>query len=158
MAKVMQLIETTTQFIKELQRHFKKQLVSAVLFGSVARQTVKEDSDVDLLLVIQNLPKGRLARRQLLEPFFEARSKKGCNTIFNCHLKTPKEAEKIIVLYYDFPTDAKILHDTKNFFKKIIEKVARHIQKTGAIRKKWGKFYYWDLKPGAKATDTFDIL
>ena len=44
-------------------------LVSAVLFGSVARGTARPDSDVDLLLVAHGLPRSFRDRRR---PFLDA--------------------------------------------------------------------------------------
>lgn len=39
-------------------------------------------------------------------------------------------------------SESKILHDCNDFFKKIIQEVKIHIQKMGAVKHKWGKFYY----------------
>jgi hypothetical protein len=41
-------------------------LVAVVLFGSVARQEANSRSDIDLLIVADNLAAGRLARQQRL--------------------------------------------------------------------------------------------
>ena len=42
---------------KLLQEEFQDRLVSVVLYGSVARGDNRKDSDIDLLLVIKDLPK-----------------------------------------------------------------------------------------------------
>jgi len=44
------------------QRHYGSRLVSVAVFGSVGRGTPGPDSDIDLLLVVEQLPQGRLAR------------------------------------------------------------------------------------------------
>lgn len=133
-------------------------VISIVLFGSVARGTATPSSDIDLLVVLKDLPKGRLARRSILEPVLKDYEEAGGEGVINCHLKTADEARKVTVMYYDFPTDAILLHDRDGFFKAIIDSVSERIRKTGAQRKKWGRFYYWDLKPDAKAGDIFEIL
>jgi len=46
--------------LNELKKRFGKRLVSLVVFGSVARGTMKSDSDLDLLIVAQGLPRGRI--------------------------------------------------------------------------------------------------
>lgn len=151
----MELMDQARAVAKALETFFGKRLVSIVLFGSVARGKATPHSDIDLLLVLKDLPAGRLARRMLLDPFFE---KGGRWDAINCHLRTPAEAAKISLFYYDFPSDAKVLYDTDDFMAGIIQKVADHIRKSGAVRRPWGKFYYWDLKPGAHADETFKIL
>jgi Nucleotidyltransferase domain len=45
-------------------------LVALAVFGSVGRGTVREDSDVDFLLVARDLPRGRFAR---VDEFLPAR-------------------------------------------------------------------------------------
>lgn len=145
-------------FTKILRETFAERLLSVVLFGSVARDDARVDSDIDLLVVIKGLPVGRFARRDLLEPVFEKALVMGCNVPINEHLKTPEEAERLTLMYYDFPTDAKLLYDHDGFFKRVIDRVSSHIQKSGAQKKKWGKFYYWDLKPGAKMDKTFEVI
>jgi hypothetical protein len=42
--------------------HYGDRLVSAAVFGSVARGTMRPDSDIDLLLVVSGLPRGRMPR------------------------------------------------------------------------------------------------
>lgn len=154
----MDLRTQAQAFTTLLHNHFRGDLIAVVLFGSVACNTARPDSDIDLVVVLRELPPGRLQRRMLLEPLFEQAPQRGLTAPFNCHLKTPAEAQKISVMYLDFPTDAQILHDTDGFFHAIIHTVAEKIRATGAVRKPIGKFYYWDLKPGAHADDTFEIL
>jgi len=43
-----------------VRRGFGKNLVSIVLYGSLARGEVKKDSDIDLLIIFDELPKERL--------------------------------------------------------------------------------------------------
>src|SRR5262245_33313145 len=46
----------------ELKKHYGARLVAAVVFGSVGRGVPRADSDVDLLIVADPLPDGRMAR------------------------------------------------------------------------------------------------
>ncbi len=141
-----------------LKKHFSARLVSVVLFGSVGRGNARPDSDIDLLVVIEGLPRGRTLRQAMLDPIYDTFASQGGIAPVNCHLKTPEEAKRITLMYLDLPTDGKILFDRDDFFKKILRKVVMRIKKSGAIRKPWGKFYYWDLKPGASTEETFEIL
>jgi len=44
----------------ELKKHYGARLVSAVVFGSVGRGSPRPDSDVDVLVVAEPLPDGRI--------------------------------------------------------------------------------------------------
>ena len=100
---------------------------------------------------------GRIRRSQL-DPIFDRFEQAGGDAVVNCHLKTPDEAGVVTVLYCDFVDHAKLLFDRDDFFQQIIEGVSERIRKSGAVRKKWGRSYYWDLKPGSHADEVFDIL
>ncbi len=54
--------------------HYGERLVSLAVFGSVARGTQRFDSDVDCLLVVRDLPPGRMRR---VEEFRTASSARG---------------------------------------------------------------------------------
>jgi len=42
--------------------HYGPRLVSVAVFGSVGRGTPRQDSDIDVLIVARDLPRGRTAR------------------------------------------------------------------------------------------------
>ncbi len=154
----MNLRSQATSFAKILVNCFKGDIVSVVLFGSVGRGDARPDSDVDMIVVIKKLPEGRYSRRKLLEPALNVAEKRGLTASFNCHIRSPDEAKKITVMYFDLPTDAKILFDKDGFFRGVIDQVKDRIDANGSVRKKWGNFYYWDLMPRGNADSTFEIL
>ncbi len=47
---------------KEVKRYYGNRIVSIALFGSVAREAYRSDSDIDILLIVERLPKGRTKR------------------------------------------------------------------------------------------------
>ncbi|MCD6114152.1 MAG: nucleotidyltransferase domain-containing protein [Thermoprotei archaeon] len=132
---------------------FGENLVSLVVFGSVARGDYRRDSDIDLLLVVKNLPKGRFRRVELFEKA-EEKLKKDLNALFDKGyyisfspiIKTPEEASKISPLYLDMVEDAVIVYDRNGFFEKILLRLKRKLEELGAERVWMGKKWYWRLK------------
>jgi predicted nucleotidyltransferase len=55
------------EFVEACKEKFKENLISIVLFGSYARGNFKETSDVDLLVIVKNLPKLWKGRKKLFE-------------------------------------------------------------------------------------------
>jgi predicted nucleotidyltransferase len=54
------------EFVEACKEKFKENLVSIVLFGSYARGNFKETSDVDLLVIVKNLPESVWERDKLI--------------------------------------------------------------------------------------------
>src|SRR2546427_7542277 len=52
----------------QVRRVYGDRLVSLALFGSVARRTARPDSDLDVLLGVEGLPRGRRARLETFDP------------------------------------------------------------------------------------------
>src|SRR5574341_1126007 len=77
-------------------------LVSVVLFGSVARGEATATSDIDLLVVAEDLPPGRLARQDRIRAADEAIQvalqllrRQGIFTDVHVLLKSPAEAVRL---------------------------------------------------------------
>lgn len=152
------------KFAALVVKQFKGNIVSIVLFGSVAREEAGAHSDIDLVLIFKNLPNGRLTRTKLLEPIEDAMLKdleilkeKGIFTNFNCLLKTQKEALHTRPLYLDLTQDAVYLYDNEKFFRNIISDFSKKLQRLGSERRKVGSLTYWELKPDFKPGEVFEI-
>lgn len=95
-----------------------ERLVSAAVFGSVARGTMRPDSDIDLLLVVDALPAGRMPRvrefeavERRLAPLLEVSARHGVYTTLSPVFKTPQELEYGSPLFLDMTEEVLILHD-----------------------------------------------
>lgn len=129
-------------------------LVSVVLFGSVARGEATPDSDIDLLIVARNLPRGVFARKRCLaeaDTAFEAERSAAEAAGFEARLarivRTPEEASRPTPLYLDMTEDAVLLVDREGFFAGILDRLRESLRRTGARRVRTGRTWYWDLKP-----------
>ena len=139
-------------------------LVSVVVFGSAARGTHGFDSDIDLLIIAKNLPRGRIKRirefetvEDKIDPFLDSLRKKGINTYISAIIKSPEEADRRSPLFLDMVEDARILFDREDFFSEILERLKKRLKQLGAKRIWRGDTWYWDLKPDYKAGDVFEI-
>ena len=132
-------------------------LISAVLFGSVARGEAGPESDVDLLLVVRGLPSGRFDRTDALGPLDDAVEPtltklhaQGIPARVSPVLKTPAEAEKLVLLYLDLAEDGILIVDRDDFFARILERLRQRLAELGSERRRLGRVHYWVVKPGLK--------
>jgi hypothetical protein len=130
----------------------------------VARNEATPFSDIDLLLIIEGLPRGRFARLDLLEavndeidPHLERLREENIFSDICPILKTPEEAKRPTPLYLDLVEDLQILYDRENFFFDILNQVRDSLKKLGARRQSLGSFRYWELKPDYKPGEIFEI-
>jgi Nucleotidyltransferase domain. len=150
--------------IKIMKEEFKDDLISVVVYGSVARGDNKNDSDVDLLIIMKNLPKDSMLKRiRLFETKVEDKLnldeywKMGYYISLSPVLKTPEEAEKFSPLYLDMVYDAVILYDRNYFFTRILQKLRDRLKELGAERVKMGKKWYWVLKKDSRFGETVEL-
>lgn len=149
------LLDRLTSLCKE---HYGVRLISLVVFGSVGRGTPRPDSDIDLLLVIKDLPTGRIARVNEFAPIEIALSK-AIKTHFDLSpvFKTPEEIENGSPLLLDMVEDSRILFDRDDFFQRAMKNLNERLQRLGARRIWRGNAWYWDLKPDYKQGEIFEI-
>ncbi len=143
---------------------FGEGLVSLVLFGSVARGTAGPDSDLDLLIVADGLPDGRVARvRQVLaverrlEADVRAARLAGWNVELSPILKTPAEVAAGSPLFLDMVDDARLLADRDGFMRRTLDDLRARLEARGARRVWRGNAWYWDLKPDYRPGEVFEI-
>jgi hypothetical protein len=154
------------EYLRLLKTRYGGRLVSVCVFGSAARGELKEDSDIDVLLVVRGLPEDvgsrirelRALRAALRETsvYKELIERKLPRSISEVVL-TPEEVTKHPPIMLDMTVDAVIIHDEEGFLRKEIEKVRRRLEELGAIRLRGKEGYYWVLKPDAKFGEVIKI-
>lgn len=156
--------ELLTTLVAACQRHYGERLVSLAVFGSVGRRTPRPDSDVDLLIVAEDLPRGRVARvgdfakieAEMGETLRRLRSE-GVTTELSPVLKTPSEVDQGSPLFLDMLEDARLLVDRDAFLEQVFESIRARLARLGARRIWRGNAWFWDLKPDYKPGEVFEL-
>lgn len=158
------LLKLASDYSSAVMQCLGEDLVSVVLYGSVARQEASHTSDIDLLIIAKGQPRGQFARKErLMEadkkifPTLQALSRHGIDASFSRILKTPEEASRIVPLYLDLVEDAVLLLDRGDFFKTILSQLRDGLKRLGARRICSGRIRYWDLKPDIEPGERFRI-
>lgn len=134
-------------------------LVSFVLYGSIARGDYKEDSDIDLLLVIDTnecmYDRCKAIARTLLD--LKMMDPERYNFKVDIYPLSINEAANFRPIYLDLIFDAIIIHDRDNFFEKLLEKIADKLKKLGSVRIWKGDRHFWMLKREIKFGEKIEI-
>jgi len=138
---------------------------SFAVYGSVARGDATLNSDIDILLISDDLS-GSLGSRieklydieKMLRNELEWLRKNRIHTGFSFYPLRRCEAEKLPNLFLDLTDDAIILHDKNRFLETVLLELKTKLLKLGARRvfidkERW----YWDLKPDYKFGDVIEI-
>jgi hypothetical protein len=147
----------TSRLLEETRGHYGARLVSFVVFGSVARGAMRPDSDIDLLVVADPLPQGRMARvrefdavERALGPDLADAASVGVHALLSPVFKTPDEVRYGSPLFLDMTIEARILHDTGGFFAAYLDGLRARMRALGSVRRRLAGGYYWVLKPDWK--------
>lgn len=142
------------------ESHYGDRLVSLAVFGSVGRGTMRPDSDVDLLVVADPLPMGRLRRVEdftavetRLDALLKSMRDLGVNTYLSPLFKTPSEISTHSPILLDMTEDARILFDRNGFLRGELARLSDSLKRLGAKRHFVGSAWWWDLKPDFKPGD-----
>ena len=141
------------KLLKLLKEKFGEDLISLAIYGSVARGDNKRDSDIDLFIVVKNLPPTTIERIRifdslelLLEEDIKEMFSKGYYVSFSPIMKTPEEAMRFSPLYMDITEDAVLIYDKENFLQNLLQRIRKKLNELGYERIWLGKKWYWRKK------------
>lgn len=152
--------ETLTKFGQSLLKKFGDNLISIVLYGSVARGTARDESDIDILIILKDAPNAYYER---LEPVIDIeielrKNISGTAPIFSSIILSKEEAMENRNIFLDMIDDSIILFDKDNFFKNRLKELKNRLIQLGS-RKVTLKdnTWYWQLKPDIKAGEILEL-
>lgn len=156
--------EIIEALVAELQVTYGARLVACAVFGSVGRGTPRYGSDIDLLLVVHGLPRGRFLR---LEEFLPVEARLESRLTFGDPehpaialspvFKTPEEVGAGSPLFLDMVEDARVLYDPDGFLGRNFDRLRARLCQLGARRIWRGNAWYWELKPDLKPGEVFAL-
>ena len=146
------------EIVEACQQIYKERLISIAVFGSLARGMWKKNSDVDLLIVASDFPKGRF--RQMKE-FSEVEKLLGAS-LDECHkagweaelspvFKTPAHVEQGSPIFFDMTQEALLLLDRGNLLRDRLNLMSDRMRAMGSKRIFRGPdAWTWIFKPDLK--------
>jgi len=156
------LEQVFSALLRACEEVYGERLIAVVIFGSHGRGTARPDSDIDLLLIAEPLPNGRVRR---VEEFEEVEKRVGrllppelgAAPPLSPVLKTPEEVGYGSPLFLDMTEDARILFDRESFFARELDRLRERLAQLGARRVWLGNAWYWDLKPDYRPGEVFEL-
>lgn len=143
-------------FVHQIQTRLGKNVISIVLYGSVARGEAGPESDVDLLLILDKASPSYRERLRSISPILRELQRhphwtvlenQGSSPVFSVLILSREEADQNRLFYLDMIEDAHILVDRGNFFQHRLSAIEKRLQELGARKVRQNGTWYWDLKP-----------
>ena len=158
--------ELLNVFVHMVQESMGEQVISIVLYGSVARGTATPNSDIDLLIVLREASSGYWGRLQPFLPILRRMKKESCwqrldskrlNPVLSLLVLSIEEASENRYIYLDMVEDALSLTDKERFFQSKLESLRKRLQELGSQKIRRDGDWYWDIKPDLKPGEVITL-
>jgi len=148
------------KFRRKLLMRFKDELISLVLFGSVARGTAREESDIDILIILKDAPNSYYERlKPVIDVELEMRKDvEGMPPIFSSIILSQDEAKQNRNIFLYMIDHSIILYDTDDFFKNRLSELKNRLVQLGSKKVLLNDdTWYWNLKPDIEAGEIIEL-
>lgn len=138
--------------VERYQQALGTNLVALAFFGSCARGDETEWSDIDILLIAENLPAHPLERlyfiyRPIKEPNWTSKVKSERPIAILARTKKEFTAD-VTPLHLDLAEDAEVFYDPEGFLREKLSRVRELIEEAGLERRRIGESLFWWWKKG----------
>lgn len=132
--KIGTLLKIYTQFLLE---HFCERLLTVILFGSFSRGTWRRNSDIDLLLIVDNWDKPSWERSRELRTIHKQLRKTGIISKYlkedhyypiSHYMLSNTDLDREHPILWDVLLDGIILYERKDFAQKLFQKVQDRLE------------------------------
>lgn len=139
--------EPLQRFRRALEARFGGALVTLAVFGSQVQGRQRPESDLDVLIVAESLPRSRLERQGLILDLAHDVSDAFAERLSVIPL-TPEEARTVKPFYLGLLEGYRPLVDRDGFLEGVLDRLRGRLTELGARRltDELGN-PYWDLKP-----------
>ena len=156
-----------TALTRALAARFGSDLVAVVVYGSAARGTATETSDIDVLIILRKASESyyerlkpvleearRLRRSSDLRPLF----REGEPLPVSFLILSEAEARENRYIFLDMVEEAVPLYDPRGFFAQRMAALRKRLQELGSQRVRLPDgTWYWDLKPNLRIGEVFEL-
>jgi hypothetical protein len=154
------------EYTRAVHGFFGDRLISVAFFGSVARGTAGKESDIDVLVVAENLPRDVGLRFRETGPVHDALKRtdayrnlrlQGRSGFVSDIFLTPEETKTHPPILLDICYDGVLVYDRARFLEGVLGDIDRRLKELKAKKVIASKGYYWILKPDAKPSEVVEI-
>lgn len=158
--------ELADEYARLVKEFFGDSLRSICFFGSVVRGEATPESDLDVLVVAERLPKDLgLRMRETISIHEELKNSEAYRRLRSLRrsafvsdiILTPDEVKTHPPIMLDMTQDAFIVYDKDRFMQSVLDDMRRRLNELGARKVKAKKGYYWILKPDAKPDEVVEV-
>jgi hypothetical protein len=150
---------TLRSYLKGLFDRYGNRVISVVLYGSFCTNKYNRESDIDLLVVIEDYKWEDPLRVQAAEDLALRKwvLEKRYHKIQPLPLN-PEQARRHRPIYLDMVVDGEILYDRGGFMANVFGEIRKRLVELGANRYELPDgSWYWILKPEVKEGEVFEI-
>lgn len=150
---------------EELINFYSDRLISIALFGSVGRDTFQPESDIDILIILKSLPRGR--NKRFFEFYDNVYKKIELKVIeknkFGLYIQVSPVIKSVDEINYGSPLlielaeKCQILFDRDDFLKNKLTEIKDKMKKYGTRKMPFKGRYYWKIKEDFKWGDEIEL-